>query len=287
MPPVLVAVDGSQQSWSVLPHVVRFAEALGQPLLVTRILNPLLDVGDEYGPSILDAAQSVAVRWTGDMDRYIAEQGVKAETSVEIVGRKESISDTIVRLAREANSPAIAMNSRGTGAIHHLFLGSTSLAVLGKAERPVFLTGPAAEVPVASDVYRVAITSDGSETARSGITRFAEMLRSSTIEPALLGVYSAAFGDRDPMREMADARAHLEDMRTLFPDESHLHTHVFDASEYESTARAIVRGAAEIGASLIAMSTHGHSVVRHIVVGSTALGVLKQSPLPMLLTPAD
>jgi nucleotide-binding universal stress UspA family protein len=31
------------------------------------------------------------------------------------------------------------------------------------------------------------------------------------------------------------------------------------------------------------MATHGHSVVRHLFAGSTALGVLQQSPLPVLM----
>ncbi len=287
MPPILVPIDGSEHSWFVLPHVARFAEALGVPIRLVRILNPLLDVGDEFAPSVLEAAQGVAARWKEDLDRYASDRGVKAETAVEIVGRKESVSDSIVRLAMQWESPVIALNSRGAGALHHLFLGSTSLAVLGKAERPVFLTGPRAEGSDSSRPYRAAITSDGSDAARAGVARFAGLFRGTAIEPELVGVYSAAFGDRDPMSEMADARAHLEEMRDLFPAGAHLGTHVFDAAGYESTAHAIVRGSMELGASVIAMATHGHRVVRHLVAGSTAVGVLKSSPLPLLLIPAD
>ncbi len=287
MPPILVAIDGSEHSWAVVPHAARFAAALGVPIRLVRILSPLLDVGDEFGATVMEAAQSVAVRWKDDLARLSAERGVHAETAVEFIGRKESISDAIVRIAKEWDSPAIAVNSRGAGALHHLFLGSTSLAVLGKAGRPVFITGPRVEPPAATGVFRAAITSDGSAAGRAGVARFAELFRDTAIEPELVGVYSAAFGDRDPMSEMGDARAHLEEMRDLFPNAAHLSTHVFDAGGHESTAQAIVRGSVDLGASMIAMATHGHQVVRHLVAGSTAVAVLKSSPVPLLLVPAD
>jgi nucleotide-binding universal stress UspA family protein len=81
---------------------------------------------------------------------------------------------------------------------------------------------------------------------------------------------------------MGRIRTHLEEMRDRFRVAS-LQTRVFDARGFETTAHAIVRAAQEYEASAIAMATHGHSVVRHLVAGSTALRVLRQSPLPVLM----
>ncbi|MCA9823939.1 MAG: universal stress protein [Dehalococcoidia bacterium] len=285
--PVLVAIDGSEASWAVLPHANRFAQALGLPLSVVRVLNPLLDVGDEFGPSISDAADSVAARWDSEITERLKSRDITANTRVEIVGRKESISDAIVRLGEEAGAEAIAMNSRGTGTIRHVFLGSTALAVLGKAGRPVLLTGPGIEPSLASDAYRVAITSDGSPAATAGVAAFAALFAGTSVEPILVGAYSRAIGDDEPMREMGRARAHLEELRAHFADDVPLQTRIFECEGNESTSHAIVRGANELEASLIAMSTHGHSALRRIVAGSTAMGVLKQSTLPVLLVPAE
>jgi nucleotide-binding universal stress UspA family protein len=254
---------------------------------LVRVLNPLLDVGDEFGPSIRDAADAVAERWDGELNAHLKNLGIVAETRVEIVGRKEAIADAIVRLGDEAKAEAIAMNSRGHGAIRHLFLGSTALAVLGKAGRPVLLTGPQAQPPPEHDQYRAAVTSDGSKDAAAGVGAFAQLFNGTAVKPLLVGAYSRAFGDDDPMQEMGRARAHLEELRDQFAEDANLQTHVVDCTNIESTAHALVRGADELQASVIAMATHGHSALRHLVAGSTALGVLKQSPLPLLLVPAE
>jgi nucleotide-binding universal stress UspA family protein len=263
------------------------AGALGEPVRVVRVLHPLLDVGDEFGPSISDAADAVAERWREGLALHLRTIGIEAEPSVEIVGRKESVSDTIVRLCREVQPVVVAMNSRGGGALRHLLIGSTALAVLGKVDVPVMLTGPRAETPPAASEYRIAITSDATDAAVAAVSRFASMFAGTAVQASLLGVYSPAFGDDDPMQEMGDARSHLEKLRDRFSADTHLRTEVVNAEGYESTAHAIVRGAAGIGASAIGMATHGHSMIRHLVAGSTAMGVLKQSPLPVLLVPAD
>jgi nucleotide-binding universal stress UspA family protein len=260
---------------------------MGQSVRVVRVLNPLLDVGDEFGPSISDAADAVAERWKDGLAAHLQSKGIEAEPSVEIVGRKESVSDAIVRLAREVQPAVVAMNSRGAGALRHLLIGSTALAVLGKASVPVLLTGPRAEPPPSGATYRIAITSDATDSATAGVGRFAAMLAGTALHVTLLGVYSPAFGDDDPMKEMGDARAHLEQLREKFSADSHLRTEIIDAVGYESTAHAIVRGAIDLEASALGMATHGHSLIRHVVAGSTAMGVLKQSPLPLLLVPAD
>jgi nucleotide-binding universal stress UspA family protein len=48
----------------------------------------------------------------------------------------------------------------------------------------------------------------------------------------------------------------------------------------------IIETAQELGAHAIAMSTHGHSAGRHVVMGSVAMLLLGRSPLPLLLARA-
>ncbi len=52
----------------------------------------------------------------------------------------------------------------------------------------------------------------------------------------------------------------------------------------ESVGDAVVRVARDIGADLIAMDSRGSGAVRHAVLGSVAMEVLKQSPVPVFLT---
>jgi nucleotide-binding universal stress UspA family protein len=48
-------------------------------------------------------------------------------------------------------------------------------------------------------------------------------------------------------------------------------------------AVTITAVAAEIGADLIVMATHGHSGVRHVIVGSVTEDVIRQGDTPVLL----
>ena len=46
---------------------------------------------------------------------------------------------------------------------------------------------------------------------------------------------------------------------------------------------AIIEAAKELGADAIASATHGHSARRHLIAGSTALGVARLAPVPVIL----
>jgi nucleotide-binding universal stress UspA family protein len=46
---------------------------------------------------------------------------------------------------------------------------------------------------------------------------------------------------------------------------------------------AILAAVGDVGADAVAMATHGHSARRHLVAGSTALGVLGLAEIPVIL----
>jgi len=45
----------------------------------------------------------------------------------------------------------------------------------------------------------------------------------------------------------------------------------------------VLRAASEANANAIAMATHGTSALRHVLAGSTALGVLGRAEIPVIL----
>lgn len=51
-------------------------------------------------------------------------------------------------------------------------------------------------------------------------------------------------------------------------------------------ATKILKIAAEYGAGLIVLGSHGHGALHHLIAGSVASGVLKASPRPVLIVPA-
>lgn len=52
------------------------------------------------------------------------------------------------------------------------------------------------------------------------------------------------------------------------------------------TSETIVDKAVELNADVIITGSHGHGLLHDILVGSTSAGILKKSPIPVLVIPA-
>ena len=274
---ILMTVDGSDRSWNVLPHADALAWGLNVPLHIVRVLHPLLDAGDPVGASQSEALQLLSNRWLVELTQHAVAQGVEAEISVEIVGRHESAEDAIVRVAGGRGVAAIAMHSRGSGRTHHAIAGSTALGVLGKWLAPMLLTGPATRSDARADIYRLMITNDGSTDSDRSVVAFARMFAGVPIGIVLAGF---ALGSDVPGVE-----EHLESLVPHFPEPARVSVHAAKAGHGSALVDTILGVAEATKATAIAMGSHGHSTIRHLFAGSTAIGVLRNSPRPVLLVP--
>jgi nucleotide-binding universal stress UspA family protein len=124
---ILVMTDGSRRSLRVLPHAARLAAVTKASLLLTRVLDPLTDCGDEQAPSLAEATRRVAARWQQQLDAQVAGLGVPASASVVIKTRSESRSHAIVRHADESEARLIAMSTHGGGLLRRVALGSVAV----------------------------------------------------------------------------------------------------------------------------------------------------------------
>lgn len=52
------------------------------------------------------------------------------------------------------------------------------------------------------------------------------------------------------------------------------------------TIETIIKEAEKLNADMIVVGSHGHGTMFHILVGSISQGLLKQSPVPLLIIPA-
>jgi nucleotide-binding universal stress UspA family protein len=103
----------------------------------------------------------------------------------------------------------------------------------------------------------------------------------------LFRVYVPTIGDRGERAEMADCRKQLRELRIKLASVVSARTM---AAHLEGLGRlhdAILQAAEKTRANVIAMSTYGHSTGRHLLVGSTALGVLARSRSPLILARAE
>ncbi|MCO5201140.1 MAG: universal stress protein [Chloroflexi bacterium] len=279
---ILVTTDGSERSLCVLPHAARFATATGAELILMRVLDPRTDASGDIAPSLEEALVRVRERWTADLRAVLAKSGVAGETYIAERKWGEDIPTTIHRAADETAATLLAMDSRGTGALRHALLGSVTMGVISKADLPVMSLGGCPPPPGYDGIYHLLITSDGSPDARSVFGGLGEVLAPGKVKVTLLQVVvmqalepeaeaeARGLAELRPLLERVPAGVEASAMVRVIPPAAGIDT-------------AIAAAAADIRADAIATATYGHSARRHLVAGSTALGVVKLAEVPVIL----
>ena len=131
---VLVPLDASSPSLSILPVACAFAKRFDARLVLVHVLDPrkaalALVGGDERSrgrdeaPPLETAAQQCALE--GLRSRIVVESG--------------RVSDRILSLARSEDVDLIAMTTHGRSSFSRFVFGSVSGDVLGRAEAPLLL----------------------------------------------------------------------------------------------------------------------------------------------------
>lgn len=262
---ILVTTDGTEQSLCILPHAARIAEALGAGLVLGRVL----DKGDAASvrSELQNALQSHQV--TGDALVIERRQG-------------EDVAAAIHRAADELPAGMLAMASRGRGAIKHAIFGSVSLDVVARADLPVMVLTGCPPASRQDDVFHVLVTYDGSPDARSVFEMLVPLLVAGRTRVTLLEV--AVMSALETESEAAErVRPGLEALAARIPDDIPCNVEIRVVPPAAGIDTAIAVTAKELGVDAIASATHGHSARRHLVTGSVAQGVVKQSEVPVIL----
>lgn len=283
---LLVAIDTSHSASPVVAHAAAFARAAGLHLNVTRVLDPMLDyVG---GPDTSETvAASVRASWEDEMRKLLEANGATGSTRVTLMRQGERIHQAIVRAAMEADAQAIALGSHGASVMRHAVLGSVAMGVVGNTELPVFVVGPRADAPPEGDAYNIVVAEESDKGTQAPLARLAPLMDGNTLRLTLLNVYESRLGDRGEREEMVAANVRLGEQRDSFPFADRVDVVVRALHDFERLDGAILRIADETSAQAVCMTTRGHSTRRHILAGSVAVGVLKHSPVPVMLLRRD
>lgn len=280
---ILATTDGSPRSEFVIPHAARLALAVDGELLLLRGLSPVLDCADVHVPTLHEAVRVVADRWSSELAAMLANVRPPGRGVVEVRRHGEEIHDTILRFVSEQGVDVLAMSSRGSGLVRHAVLGSVALRVLGKTPIPMLVAGERVADPTRRGKYHIVVTTDGSDDATHAIEAVSSLSERESVKVTLLRVHVPRVGDRGDAVEAKAAGEALDQLRERFPNPHNVNAVVRTIVRLGGVDTAILNIAEELGASAIALSTHGHSAKYHVFMGSTALGVLRQSALPLLL----
>ena len=140
---ILVPLDGSQLSLSILPQVEELAKALGASLVLFSGVIPLdIYPGTEMAPArvggILDELMSQAQSFLASLEKEVQGRGVKAR-SVVTIGFPV---DEITRVAEEVGAGLIAVATHGRSGVNRWIMGSVADGVVRRSHLPCLMIRP-------------------------------------------------------------------------------------------------------------------------------------------------
>jgi nucleotide-binding universal stress UspA family protein len=143
---VLVPLDGSPLSETILGPTQRLASLAGAELMLVEVIQPLASPleGQRTAPSTFDVElTNVRRKETADYLKGVAEEcrraGVKAVYAAPVGA---NVADTILGLAESPSIGMIAIATHGRGGIKRLVIGSVADKVVRTAARPILVYRP-------------------------------------------------------------------------------------------------------------------------------------------------
>jgi nucleotide-binding universal stress UspA family protein len=261
---ILVSLDGSEDSESVLPAIMPVVRAYAP---VVTVLYVCEDPEASLAPPERVAKACSALRSTNVNAHLELRQGLPSEE--------------IVRAARDKKADLIAISTHGRGGAIRIIAGSVAEEVLRHAEVPVLITRPSTLV---HETTRLVIALDGSERSEEilpDVQRLARKLNATVdviraVQPATV----AGIGEAPMLLPPEDVLPYLKGVVKRLEAEG---LKANAAALEGRAADAILQYVSETHASLLCMATHGRSGLARILLGSVAEEVVRKAPCPVLL----
>ncbi|HEX6939472.1 MAG TPA: universal stress protein [Longimicrobiales bacterium] len=288
---VLVPLDASAFAEQALPYAEAVARAAGAriELVLAHEYEAIMD------GLVLEPAwdEEVRERSREYLERVAAEVASRAGVQVEVrllVGGRAAVA--VERGIRDSGADLVVMSTHGRTGLARAWLGSVADTLVRHVDVPLLLVRPREDggagervrfddVVVALDgsVLSEAILPHAAALGRPGGTRYT-LVR--VVPPALVVGGHVMELDEERARELvAKAEAYLRGVAgALRPWSAEVRTRTV---KHSAPAAAILDVAAEVGADLIAMTTHGYGGLRRLLLGGTADKVLRGATCPVLM----
>ncbi|HWG85839.1 MAG TPA: universal stress protein, partial [Deinococcales bacterium] len=271
---ILVPVDGSPCGERAAATAVAFAARLGAGVVFTFVLRERyarMPSSEEAGQRARALGQALLERWERDGSDLPGGAGSRFVEGGDVAA-------TIVQTAHSESCDLVCMGTHGREGLPRLLLGSVAERITRLAGVPVLLDRGAADRP--RTLQRIVVAVDGSEPSLLAARHAVGLARSLGAALTLLHVVPEAPLPLDVMGVYVDAaeesvgRARqagqelLDGTLARFPNLVAT-TRLIDAGG-SRVGDAIARAAAEDGADLIVLGTHGRSGLDHLLLGSVA-----------------
>jgi len=141
---LLVAVDGSEQSYKALDHAVAIAEKCGSEIVLLTVIPPMiapcfqdLKFGPTFNSKYYESVNEIYQNTLNDV--YERASTKHPNLNIRTILREGRPSANIVDVAEKEKCEMIVMGSRGIGGITGWMLGSTSRRVADSCKKPVLI----------------------------------------------------------------------------------------------------------------------------------------------------
>ena len=290
---ILVPLDTSELAEVALPYAEQMAGRLGSEITLMSVSH---SAGEKEQRVFRSYIQETVAVTKERANRYLEKptgQDVKVESAI-LVGNP---AEEIVDYAERENIDVIVMATHGRSGIGRWALGSVADKVLRATERPVVLIrakGARSDMLKKGVFKRALVPLDGSKESEAVIPYIEELASMLGAEVTLLQVLAVVYhvyisGDapaqvpytEEEMKPLkASAESYLEKVGSGLRGKG-----VTTKCQVRvgAAGHEIIKLADEIGADIVAMSTHGRSGVGRLVFGSIAEKVVRTGNTPVLL----
>ena len=291
---ILVTTDFSVESKKALPYAAAFAERIGGEIALLNVLElPPRFAGLETLAG-LHSGDAAMGRVYGGLDK-LASQAFPPKTRVTTHARSGKPFSVITKLARELEAGLIIMATHGYSGLKHAFLGSTTERVVRHAPCPVLAVRGSEDQASGRNqksvtIQRIVLATDFSDNslkavpvAQSLADGFgARLTLMHVVEKFLIDAMLGQELTRDTSERLTgQARARLQQVAAALRQRNGLRADI--AVRFGKPFDEISRGAQELGASLIVVTTHGYTGLKHVYLGSVAERVVRHAHCPVLV----
>jgi nucleotide-binding universal stress UspA family protein len=300
---ILVPVDSSEESRSILRWAVTLAKATNAEMTLLSVIDPedmRYVEASAYAEEGTDVTAQISKKLNAELEAEAISLG---KTGVEIAVRvvKGPPAEMIVAEAEAIGSDLIAMSTRRESALARGILGSVTDRVLHSTAIPLLILQPeemSDESIGAGFVRHIVVPLDGSALSEVAITPAIEIARATGAELVFTEVVSIPTYGVDMGGVGYGSVEYAERLGTKLEEQqaaNYLQGFVQNAESLGIKARAevrvgnpsiqIVNEAAATEGSIIVMATHGAGGIKRWVIGSVADKAIRSAHRPVLVIP--
>jgi nucleotide-binding universal stress UspA family protein len=298
---ILVPLDGTVLAEQALAVAVAVAARTGAEL--HPVLVHLTDYYRDLFASATDIPSAERVlelrerEYLASIGESLAGSGVKVHAPVVLHG---DVAEAVAEHALRTRARGVVMTTHPRGVLERILVPSVAQGLRRRLTVPMIFVRTAPEVgtaersPRAAPLDVVLAALDGSSDAEAALDEAVEiageaarcvLLRVVSLPPQLSSLYlpqSTILYHQDEEKLRAEAADYLtaveERLRgRLRHVEKRLGVH-------SRPGHLIVHAAGEVRANLVAVGSHGHGALRETLFGSVANDVLRDCPVPVLVT---